>query len=105
MTAHWNKLTVISIQKKRRFPNEGRQAIYAFSRLASIEPEPCIIWPRLHGFGPCITLLILLIEFECRVSKVTAIFAQKSQMFYHDGIIVLAEKQQKIIDQNGAYKA
>ena len=30
-------------------------------------------------------------------------FADKSQKFYSDGIMILPEKSQKVIDQNGTY--
>ena len=40
---------------------------------------------------------------EARGNHLVQFFAQKSSKFYSDGIMILSEKWQKIIDQNDTY--
>ena len=46
---------------------------------------------------------VKLASKEACENHLVQFFAQKSQKFYSDGIMILPEKWQKVIDQNGTY--
>ena len=46
---------------------------------------------------------VKLASKEACENHLVQFFAQKSQKFYSDGIMILLEKWQKVIDQNGIY--
>ena len=46
---------------------------------------------------------VKLASKEACENHLVQFFARKSQKFYSDGIMILPEKWQKVIDQNGTY--
>ena len=58
-----------------------------------------------HLFGSLKNSLndVKLASKEACKNHLVQFFAQKSQKFYSDGIMILPEKWQKVIDQNGTY--
>ena len=46
---------------------------------------------------------VKLASKEACENHLVQFFAQKSQKFYSDGIMISSEKWQKVIDQNGTY--
>ena len=46
---------------------------------------------------------VKLASKEACENHLVQFFAQKSQKFYSNGIMILPEKWQKVIDQNGTY--
>ena len=64
-----------------------------------LAPSDCHFFRSLKSFLNGVKLALK----EAYGNQLVHFFAQKSQKSYSDGIIILPEKWQKVIDQNGTY--
>ena len=88
------KSTILLFLVHTAFPSTLRRADFlSFSPYRFFDPFTGEA--RLNG--------VKLASKEACENHLVQFFAQKSQKFYSDGIMILPEKWQKVIDQNGTY--
>ena len=64
-----------------------------------LDPSDYHLFRSLKNSVNCVKLALK----EACENPLVQFFAQKSQKFYSDGIVILLEKWQKVIDQNSPY--